>query len=240
MTGEALGKILGCVRSTVSRYESAQLQIDEKQAAALDTLWNTHGHFARLLAYARRASDPDWINQHRQYEAKAEVIKTYETLLIPGLLQTEAYARAVFTDGGAENVEELLDARMLRQEILHRPKPPLLWVLLEEGVITRPAGGLKVMREQLIRLLEESAKPNVSIRVVPQSCGLHVGLDGSFKIMYHESGDAAYSEAQLGGRLVIPANEVRGLALLYDRIGAKALPEESSRERIEHALEIMR
>jgi hypothetical protein len=240
MTQDDLGRVLGCVKSTVSRLEGAQLQIDEKQAAKLDTLWNTYGHFARLLAFARRAHDPDWIKQHAELEARATDIKTFEALLIPGLLQTPEYARAVFTNGGAEDVGELLEARMRRQETLSRPKPPFLWVLLDEGVIDRPVGEAGLMRNQLARLLEESERPNVSVRIVPRSCGLHAGLDGSFKILYHELGDVAYSEAQLGGRLVVSGTEVRGLAVRYDRIGAQALPEGHSRELIKQVMEATR
>ncbi|MCW2946709.1 MAG: transcriptional regulator, family [Actinoallomurus sp.] len=238
MTQDDLGRVLGCVKSTVSRLEGAQLQIDEKQAAKLDTLWNTYGHFARLLAFARRANDPDWIKQHAEFEAKATEIKTFEALLIPGLLQTREYARQVFTSGSdVDDVDELLEARMLRQEALTRPKPPRLWVLLDEGVINRPAGCPEVMRDQLARLLEESKRPNVSVRVVPRSCGLHAGLGGSFKILYHELGDVAYSEAQFGGRLVVSNTEVRGLTVRYDRIGAHALPEGPSRDLIEQNME---
>lgn len=93
------------------------------------------------------------------------------------------------------------------------------------------------MRDQLRRLLEESEKPHMSIRVVPKSAGIHVGLDGSFKIMYHELGDVAYSKAQLGGRQVVSAAEVRRLAVRYDRISARAFPEDQSRELIRKYME---
>jgi DNA-binding XRE family transcriptional regulator len=238
MTQDDLGRVLGCVKSTVSRLESAQLQLDLKQAVKLDALWNTQGHFTRLLEYGRRAHDPDWIRQHADAESRATEIKTFEALVVPGLLQTREYSRDIFVTGGAgDDIDERVEERMRRQEILTRPNPPRLWVLLDQGVIDRPTADPEVMRGQLARLLEESHRANVSIRVVPRSCGLHAGLGGSFKILYHELGDVAYSEAQFGGRLVVSAAEVRGLAVQYDRIGAHAFPESHSRELIKRDME---
>jgi len=239
MTGEELGRVLKCVRSTVSRVESGQLQLDEKQADALDALWKTHGHFARMLRYARRANDPDWIKHHTEFEKQARVIKAYEALLVPGLLQTAEYARAAFLAGSLGNVDELLAARMQRQEILNRAEPPRLWVLLDQGVVERPVGGPGVMREQLHRLVEEGERRHISIRIVPRSCGMHVGLDGAFEILFHERGNVAYNEAQLGGRLVISDAEVLGMAVRYDQIGAQAWPEGPSREYIQQQMEAM-
>jgi hypothetical protein len=136
-------------------------------------------------------------------------------------------------------VDELLAARMQRQEILKRPDPPRLWVLLDQGVVERPVGGPGVMREQLRHLVAESERPHISIRIVPRSCGMHVGLDGAFEILYNERGDVAYAEAQLGGRLVISDAEVRGMAIRYDQIGARAWPEDPSREYIQQQMEAM-
>jgi transcriptional regulator with XRE-family HTH domain len=238
MTQEDLGRVLRCVKSTVSRLESGQLQLDEKQARRLDALWNTQGHFARLLEYARRAHNPDWMRQHAETESRAAEIKSFETCLIPGLLQIPEYTRELFrTTLGIDDVERYVEERMHRQHILERTDPPTLWFLLDEGVIDRSTNDPEVMWKQLARLLEESQRPNISIRVRPRSAGLHGGLGGSFKIFYHEHGDVAYSEAQFGGRLVVSASEVRGLAVQYDRIGAHALPENQSRELIKRYME---
>ncbi|HZE32994.1 MAG TPA: helix-turn-helix transcriptional regulator, partial [Actinoallomurus sp.] len=154
MTQDDLGRVLGCVKSTVSRLESAQLQLDLKQVVKLDALWNTQGHFARILEYARRAHDPDWIRQHADIEARATEIKSCEALLVPGLLQTREYAREVFITGQeTADVDELLEERIRRQEILKRSDPPRLWALLDEGVVDRPTTDSEVMRGQLARLL---------------------------------------------------------------------------------------
>lgn len=239
MRQEDVGRVIGCVKGTVSRLESGDLQLDEKRAEALDGHWNTYGHFARLLLFAHSSNHPDWRRQHTCHEARADVIKAYEALLVPGLFQTPAYARALFACGDVEDVEAALAERMARQEILARPRPPRLWVLLDEGVIARPCGGPGVMREQLQRLLDEGEKPYVSFRVVPGSAGLHVGVDGSFEILYSDRQDVAFAEAQLRGRLVIPDAEVRTLEIRYDQIGAHALPETLSRDLIRQHMEDM-
>jgi hypothetical protein len=178
------------------------------------------------------------IKQHADIEGRATEIKSFEALVVPGLLQTREYAREIFTTGQESgDVDDLVEERMRRQETLVRQNPPRLWVLIDEGVIDRLTVDPEVMRQQLIRLLEESCRSHMSIRVVPRSCGMHAGLGGSFKLLYHELGEVAYSEAQYGGRLVVSATEVRGLAVRYDRIGAHAFPESQSRELIKQYME---
>jgi transcriptional regulator with XRE-family HTH domain len=237
LTGTEMGTILGCVRSTVSRLESGELKIDERQAAALDKRWNTGGHFLRLLKYAKLGHTPDWFKEHVQSEAKASVLKICEHSLVPGLLQTEDYARAVFTIGGVKEVETHVAARMARKETLERSDPPLVWVLLGESALGYPVGGPQVMRDQLTRLLELSALPHIMLRVVPRSAGYHVGLDGAFKVMTVCGTDMAYTEAGGGGRLVMDTAEVREFGIWFDRVGTEALSRGSTRSLIEQARE---
>jgi hypothetical protein len=237
LSGTEIGKIIGCVRSTVSRLESAELKIDDKQAAALDKRWNTGGHFLRLLNYAKRGHDPNWFMEHVHFEAKASVLKLCEHSLIPGLLQNEDYARAVFTIGGSKDVEASVAARMARKETLNRADPPLVWVLMDEKVLHRRVGGRHVMRDQLATLVELSDLPHMMIRVVPGSVGYHLGLDGAFKIMSVDNTEIAYTDAGGGGRLVMDTTEVREFGIRYDRIGSEALSRSSSRNLIEQAKE---
>ncbi|GAA2629990.1 hypothetical protein GCM10010411_79670 [Actinomadura fulvescens] len=130
MSGETFGRIIGVVRSTVSRLESGDLRLDEKQAAALDTHFATGGHFLRLLTYAKLGHDPDWFKEHLGYESRASLLKIYELSLIPGLLQTPDYARACFEVAGAEDVEAEVSARIARQETLERSPRPVMTVVL--------------------------------------------------------------------------------------------------------------
>jgi transcriptional regulator with XRE-family HTH domain len=239
LSGQDLAKILNCARSSVSRLENGEAKLDEKQAADLDTTWGTGGHFSTMLWYARLGHDPNWFKQHVDIESQATVIKVYEALVIPGLLQLPAYARELIAEGGVSNVDELVEIRMARQAILSREPPPLLWVILTESVLDWPVGGPELMREQLAHLLEASERPNIGIRVIPRSAGVHFGLNGSFKVMTGAAGDIAYTESSGGGRLVPSMTEVQSYVIRYDRIGQKALPEDLSRELIKRVMEAM-
>lgn len=226
-------------KSWVSNVEAGRRRLDTPEAEALDRLWETGGHFARLLHFARTVHDPGWFVQHVKFEAAASVIKLWEANLVPGLLQTADYARALLVAGGNLDVEGGLVARMRRQEVLARESPPVIWALLSEGLLEVQAGSAEVQRDQLGHLLELSELPNVGIRVVPRSAGVHPGLDGSFKIMTGEAGEVAYVEAPGRGRLVTATPEVREYAVRYDRIGQEALPAGPSRDLIRQLMEGM-
>jgi hypothetical protein len=173
-------------------------------------------------------------------EAEASVIRVFEAVVVPGLLQMSEYAEALITAAGVTNVDELVAERLGRQAILTRDAPPVFWVILTESVLDWPMGGPEVMRKQLAYLLELSERPNIGIRVVPRSAGAHFGVDGSFKIMTSPSGDVAYTESPGGGRLVPSALEVQSYVVRYDRIGLKALPEDLSRDLIKQIMEAMK
>ncbi|WP_157431860.1 helix-turn-helix domain-containing protein [Actinomadura hibisca] len=237
MSGETFGRIIGVVRSTVSRLESGELRLDEKQAATLDKHFATGGHFLRLLTYAKLGHDPDWFKEHVGYEARASLLKIYEMTLIPGLLQTPEYARALLEAAGVEDLESEVSARIARQATLERTPRPLLLVTLCENAVWWPVGGSKIMREQLGHVLDATSGPNAILRVLPRSAGATIGLDGPFKILSVDEGDVAYTEAHGGGRLILTSGEVRQYGVRWDRIGAQALPESAARSRIEEAME---
>jgi transcriptional regulator with XRE-family HTH domain len=239
LSGDAVAKLLSCARSSVSRLENGEARLTERQVAILDERWQTGGHFSRLLWFARRGHDPNWIKQHEDIEAQASVIRVYEAIVVPGLLQLPDYAHALVAASGALNVDEVVARRMARQDLLMADPPPVLWVLLTESVLDWPMGGAEVMRAQLAHLLDVSERPNIGIRVIPRSAGAHFGVDGSFKIMTSPSGDVAYTESPGGGRLVPSALEVQSYVVRYDRIGQKALPEDLSRDLIRKVMEAM-
>ena len=193
-----------------------------------------------MLWYARLGHDPNWIKQHEDIEAQASVIKLFEAIVVPGLLQLPEYASALIEASGVPHVDEVVARRMARQEALDRAPSPILWVVLTESVLDWPMGGPGVMRKQLAHLLELSELPNVGIRVIPRSAGAHFGVDGSFKIMTSPSGDVAYTESPGGGRLVSSALEVQSYVVRYDRIGQKALPEDLYRDLIRQVMEAMK
>jgi transcriptional regulator with XRE-family HTH domain len=242
LSGSQLGRIISCSRHTVSNLEAGRFKLTDAQAATLDRHFDLNGHFQRMLKYAREGHSPDWFREHLEYEARARQLKIYELAMVPGLLQTEAYARYQFTEAGVpeKEIEAQVSARMARQEILGRPSPPFVWVLLDEGVVDRPLGGPEVMREQLAKLLELSMLSHVSIRVVPKSAGWHFGLEGAFKVMTVDTSDVVYTEANAGGRLALSTVEVEAFAVRYDKIGVKALPEGSTRALVDELMEAMR
>ncbi|MFC5747322.1 DUF5753 domain-containing protein [Actinomadura rugatobispora] len=235
-----MGQIMKCNRHTVSNIEHARdtWNMNEDQADRLDAFLRLNGHFARLVRYARTAHDPDWFAEYAKHEAKALVIRLYRLSLIPGILQTPDYARAAITASRmVTDIEAAVNARMERFEVLMRPKPPTLWVVLDEAALYRPIGGPSVMGEQLARLREVVELPHVMVRIVPRSTGFYLGLEGSFNSLTMESGEMSFVEAPGGGRLIQGTREVREFTVRWDRIGASALPWDLSRDLITQAME---
>jgi transcriptional regulator with XRE-family HTH domain len=160
---------------------------------------------SELVALARAARERSWWSVYRDiappgllqligYEAASFIIRNFETLLVPGLLQTEDYARAVVPslEEGAttDRVSTVVEIRMRRQEQLDRDDPPLLFFILDEAVVRRLIGGRDVMRRQIHHLIEMAARPNVTIEIVPFSAGTHPGLTGPFVIVeFPDPGD---------------------------------------------------
>lgn len=239
MSGHALARLLNCARSSISRLENCEAKLTDAQAAVLDREWNTGGTFTIMLWYARLGHDPNWFKNFTDSEGRASVLKIYSGQLIPALLQTPAYARALLVEGREPGIDALVEARMARQKILTNDSPADLWVVLAETALPCLVGGKAVMREQLARLIELSHLPNVMLRIVPNTAGANPGLDGPFKVIKVKEGQVGYVEAPTGGRLVADASEVDGLIDRFDRIGAVALPVDSSRSLIKHLMETM-
>lgn len=239
-TVQAVSDIMGTNRENVSSMEAMRRPPNEDHLIRLDAAWQTDGHFVRILKYARRNHDPNWYVEHLHYEERAKSLRLWEPLKIPGLLQTPEYARAAISTEGSTDVDAAVTARMARQSVLTRKDPPRMLVLLDESVVDRPVGGPKVMREQLRRLLEVSALPNVTLRVAPRRIGYHRGLAGAFKIMTCvPEGDVAYTEASEGGRVVLDGGDVQKFVVRFEEIGADAMPRTESRDLINRAMETM-
>ncbi|GAA3930191.1 helix-turn-helix transcriptional regulator [Actinomadura viridis] len=239
-SGDRLAQLLNCARSSISRLENGKATLAPDQAEKIDAEWKTGGIFSIMVYYATYASDPDWYKAHLELEAQASILKLYELSVVPGLLQNEEYARALFLSFGVKDVDGQVAKRMERQKRLTRPGAPMLWVLLAEPVLEWQVGGPDVLYRQLARLLEISHWPNASIRVVPKTAGAHPGLPGAFKIMKVGRSDLVYTEAVGGGRLARGTSEVETFLNRFDHIGAKALPEDATRRLIEKTMEAIR
>ncbi|MFD0904582.1 helix-turn-helix domain-containing protein [Actinomadura sediminis] len=233
LTGERLGKIIGCVRSHVANIEAGRARIDMKQAKILDEVWDTGGHFQTLLFFAETAHDSDWLRTYSQHEAAASVIRIYLGQIVPPPLQTEGYMRALLEESDAKDIGQAVQSRMARQEaILTRPSPPYVWILMDEDSITSEIGGPEVMRAQLRYLLEVGVLPHISIRIIPKTAGAHLGLDGPFRLITVRDRQIGYVGARRGGRLIEAPSEITEIAVDYERIGFKALSEDATRTRI--------
>jgi hypothetical protein len=176
-------------------------------------------------------------------EQRASVIRWWEPLLVPGLLQTAEYARALFEawraiDGGAD-ADELVTARLARQAIFDRPAPPSFWALIDETVLHRSVGDPKVMHDQLVHLADIAERPRVTIEIVPAEVGVHVGLLGAFAYAGFEDDTPGivYMESPDQGQTTKHPATVAKIALTYDTIRTEALGGRASRDLIRKVAE---
>lgn len=233
------GKIANAAPSTVSNIEAGRRKIDERQAKILDQHFGTGGLFELTLWYARNGHNPDWAQSITAYEAAATVIRIYQGQYIPPPFQTKAYAQALLlASSHTKDPDGALSARMERQvAILDRPDPPYVWALLDENVLDDRIGNIEIMQAQLRHLRELMQQAHISVRIIPQSAGAHIGKDGSFRIVSVDSRDIAYAGARRGGRLIEMCGEVAEFRLDFDLIGQKAASDDTSRVLIERRLE---
>ncbi|MES9540339.1 Scr1 family TA system antitoxin-like transcriptional regulator [Actinomadura sp. NPDC000600] len=232
------GEIIGAARSTVSNLEAGRRRPQDDQMRLLDKHYGTGLLFQLILWFARMAHDPDWARQCMEYEKQALAIKTYHGKAIPRPFQTEGYIRAMLRTEAAKDFEDEVGTRVERQRlILERVDPPTLWMLVDESVLSCPVGGPEVMRCQLEHLLDLASQSNVIMRIVPAAAGPHHGFDGPFQVISLPERDVAYAGAQNGGRLIESPVEARDFSTKFERIGAKALPEDASLALIKRHLE---
>lgn len=238
MSGQALADLLGCDRSTVSRYESNRLRLKLEHAEIIDRTWNTNGMFTALIGFAQRADDGDWLVELAEFEARASRIRMWETSVVPGLFQTPDYARAALSAGTADDPQSSLERRLARQAaVFDRPKLPRVTALLSWAAVEQVVGGAEVMRGQIARLIELSELPHVSIRVVEKDAGAHPGLDGPFVLLTVGDRDLAYTEAATRGRFLMDPFDVQEVAVRYDLVSDMAAPVGPTRALLKAELE---
>jgi hypothetical protein len=183
---------------------------------------------------------PPWFETYLGLEHAAKSIRTFEAQLIPGLLQTADYARAIVALG-YENVEAArrVELRRRRQEILDRPGAPTLWAVVDEAVIRRPIGGNEVLRGQLEHLLEASARPNVTIQVLPFAAGGHAAVGSSFTMLRFaepELPDIVYLEQLTSALYLDKQSELELYRQVMDRLSVQAEAPERSRDLLKMAV----
>jgi transcriptional regulator with XRE-family HTH domain len=239
MTPEQLGARVYLSGSQIRKVEAGTRTPTEDLAKACEAIpeLGCNGALTELYeilsVHLRRRAYPGWFAGWPDKEAQARRLRWFEPLVVPGLLQTEAYARAILsTRMGAtrEELDEAVAGRMERQRILDREHPPELWVILDEAVLRRPVGGPDVMRDQLVRLVEAGRRPNIAIQVVPFGAGAHEGLRGGAFIVadFDAAATIAYQDAASSGQIIEDADEIDALAVTWDTLRLDALPRTAS------------
>ncbi|MDQ0683082.1 transcriptional regulator with XRE-family HTH domain [Streptomyces achromogenes] len=181
---------------------------------------------------------PGWFSMHVSLEGAAALIRQYEPHFVPGLLQTEEYARGVLKSGAIgqtrpEDIERLVALRIQRQDLLTREDAPRLWVVMDETVLRRAVGGPEVMRAQIDKLLETAELPNVTLQVAPFANGPHPGTYGPFvlfRFAMPELPDMVYSEYLTGAVYLDARTEVATHLEVMDRMAAQAATAHRTKE----------
>ncbi|MFJ9975744.1 helix-turn-helix domain-containing protein [Streptomyces cyaneofuscatus] len=236
-----LADIVNSSKSTLGRIETAELMPPPDIPDRLDLAFGTDQHFHGLFELARREIHPDQYKRYMDFEFRAEVIEQYGAQALPGLLQTEEYARELLRcqeDLSPEQVEERVTARMSRQGRLRSENPPFRWAIIDEAVLWRQVGSPDCMREQLASLLEQVDTPSSKVQVMPFSAGPHSLLGGALTLLTLPDGTSvAYEEGIQAGHLYEDPVAVKKWRRQYDVLRANSLTLDGSAERIRTAME---
>jgi transcriptional regulator with XRE-family HTH domain len=232
-----MGAKLGYSASLVSGVETMDKAPTADFAGRCDEVLSTPGTFVTLQELVAREAYPSFFAPVIPFEREAIRIHGWELGAVPGLLQTEDYARALIRSGRPKDSNEEIDryvaARMERQEIIKSNDSPLLWYILDESVIRHIIGGSVVMREQLDRLLEAADTPGIVVQTLPFAADNHAGADGPISVYeFAESPSVGYTECYSGGRIVEDRAEVADLMTVVNLIRASALSARDSKELI--------
>ncbi|MFD4247021.1 Scr1 family TA system antitoxin-like transcriptional regulator [Streptomyces sp. NPDC058525] len=238
----ALGEKLFVSGSYVGQMEAGTRRITLELAKAIDEILKTDGFFVRNCAAVAKSKYPDHFTEAAEAEALATAIREYAPQLIPGLLQTEAYARAVCRayqpTASEETIDELVTNRLDRAAILNDPTTPLFWCVLDEAVLRRCGDDPAVMTEALRHIASLIRANRIIVQVLPFSAGMHAGLDGSLKLMsFDDAPPLAYVDGIGMGQLFDDPATVARHMLTYDLLTASALSPRNSLALIESVAE---
>jgi transcriptional regulator with XRE-family HTH domain len=244
--------------SKISRLELGRVSFKERDVADLLSLYGVDdpGEREVFLEMVKRSNEPgwwhrytdlmpDWFQDYVGLEESASRIQTYEAQFVPGLLQTEDYARAIATRGRPEASNDVIERRvrlrMKRQELLTRPNAPRLWAVLDESVLHRPIGGKEVMRAQLKRLIEYTKRPNITIQVVPFDLSGYAA-EGSFTMLRFaepELPNLVYIEHLTGALYLDKRQEIEQYSRVVDRLMVDAETPERTRRSLNEVMDAL-
>jgi transcriptional regulator with XRE-family HTH domain len=215
-------------RTYLHRLETGERLSKLPVMEALDAVYGTAGLLVRLWGLARLDGFKDKYREFMRLEAKATIMQKY-AMVVPGLLQTEDFAREALALAPAPispaELEENVAARLSRQELLRRSPPPNVRIILDESALRRPASDPKVWHDQLERIVDEAADaPHMTIQVIPFTAGMHGLMGGSLSLLWMADGSSvAYLEDNNSGDLIEEPGEVARYRLAYDRLRDAAL-----------------
>ena len=257
ITREDAGYAIRASGSKISRMELGRVSFKERDVTDLLTLYgvNDPGERAALVDLARQANSPGWWHKYGDVlpdwfqvfvglEEAASLIRSYEIQFVPGLLQTEDYARAVVQHGqraaDPAEVEHRVSLRKDRQQVLSKPNPPRLWAVVDEAVLRRPIGGAGVMESQLERLIEAAKEPNITLQVVPFGFGGPVAEAGSFIILRfpeHDLPDVVYLEQLTSALYLDKREDSERYSEVMERLSVESEPPEKTADILNRILE---
>ncbi|WP_208616905.1 helix-turn-helix domain-containing protein [Streptomyces canus] len=248
LTQKEFGELVGYGPDAVSYMERGVRTLRPEVLIKADELLDAGGLLKEVLpeveeAMAKtRTRHPEWYRSYAGLEAEAVELHFYANHGVPGLLQTEDYARAVFARRrpllDEETIEKRVADRLSRQQVFERWPSPMVSYVLEEIVLDRPIGGRRVHPDQLRHLLRVGGMRNIEIQVMPSRLEEHPNMDGAFNLLTPKGhGQVAYTEVQGYPRLITDSEEVRKIADRYGIMRAMALSPSESRKLIEQKLE---
>ncbi|MBE1486557.1 helix-turn-helix domain-containing protein [Plantactinospora soyae] len=239
MTQDQTGAAINVSGSLIAAIESGRLVPQPDTAERLDAFFGTGDEIQRAADAVREDAQAPWLRPWTENERRAVLLRAFQPNLIPGLLQTEAYTRAVLSGGRLpdEAVERTTQVRKERQAAtVDRPEPPMVTAVLGESVLR--CGPPEVMKDQLEHLVDIGHRNRVQVLVVPRTAGLHIGMSGPFVLAALPGGvRAGYLDDQLRGRVVTDPAELTGLELAWEIVTGLALPVDQSRDLIVKAVE---
>jgi hypothetical protein len=238
--------------SKISRMETGRISFKERDVEDLLTLYGLHDpeERAQLLALVAQSRQtgwwhryndrmPKWFEDYVGLEEAAARIQNWELQFVPGLIQTEEYARAVFEHGhpraGADSVDRMVELRMRRQKVLEGTHPPRLWMVIDESVLHRTFGHRAMLKRQIDKLLELSDLSHISLQVIPFSRSGYVA-EGAFSILRFaeaELPDIAYIEHLTGALYLERLDEIEVYGRAFDRLVVDAETPRGSRQFLE-------
>lgn len=257
LTVEEVAEALLCSASKISRLETGARGASPRDVRDLCNLYQVSAETrdelmelakpARVEAYWKGVDDarPDW-STFVELEISASSIECYETIRIPGLLQTPDYTRELVSaiEPGYSNVtlDRLVDTRRRRQERLEDPDGPRLWCIVDEAAFQREVGGPKAMSEQIRHVIEISRKPDVTVQIIPFAEGAHGGEDGVFQILEFPSdalGPIVYVEGRSGGLFFNTEPKITVYRETFDLLRAAAASPVETRAKLESIIHTM-